>query len=68
MTAPAHAPVVSPTWTSEDAVSVARTLAAHFAEGASRRDAERILPGAELDRLAESGLLAITVPQEYGGP
>lgn len=68
MTALAHAPVVSPTWTSEDAVSVARTLAAHFAEGASQRDAERILPGPELDRLAESGLLAITVPQEYGGP
>ncbi|PUA82388.1 SfnB family sulfur acquisition oxidoreductase [Nocardioides currus] len=68
MTAVAHAPVVTPTWTSEQAVSVARTLAAHFAETASQRDAERILPGPELDRLAESGLLAITVPQEHGGP
>lgn len=63
-----QAPVANPTLTSEQAVSVARTLAGHFAEGASERDDQRILPGRELDRLSESGLLAITVPQEYGGP
>lgn len=68
MTALLHAPVANPSLTSEQAVSVARTLAGHFAEGAAQRDAERILPGRELDRLSESGLLAITVPQEYGGP
>ncbi|MCJ8150011.1 SfnB family sulfur acquisition oxidoreductase [Shinella sedimenti] len=51
----------------EDALSVARTLAAEFAGGASRRDFERALPHEELDRLSDSGLLAITVPAEYGG-
>ena len=31
------------------------------------RDAQRILPLVELNRLSESGLLAITVPAQYGG-
>ena len=49
-------PVASPSLhAASEAVSVARTLAAHFAEGAAQRDAERILPGRELDRLSESG-------------
>lgn len=51
----------------EEALAVARQLAAEFATGASRRDFERVLPYAELDRLSASGLLAITVPAEYGG-
>ena len=51
----------------EEALAVARTLAAEFAGGASRRDYERALPHEELDRLSASGLLAITVPAEYGG-
>lgn len=34
---------------------------------ASDRDAERRLPRAELDRLAASGLLAVTVPAGHGG-
>ncbi len=51
----------------EEALVVARTLAADFALTASERDRDRILPHAEMDRLAASGLLAITVPAEYGG-
>ncbi|SCW49724.1 sulfur acquisition oxidoreductase, SfnB family [Rhizobium mongolense subsp. loessense] len=51
----------------EEALAVARELAAEFSEGASKRDRERILPYRELERLAKSGLLAITVPAEYGG-
>lgn len=51
----------------EEALSVARALATEFAGGASRRDFERALPHEELDRLSGSGLLAITVPAEYGG-
>jgi SfnB family sulfur acquisition oxidoreductase len=51
----------------EEAIAVARELAAEFETGASRRDIERVLPFAELDKLSASGLLAITVPAEYGG-
>ena len=51
----------------DNTLAIARTLAADFASGASRRDYERALPHTELDRLSASGLLAITVPAEYGG-
>ena len=51
----------------QEAIAVATELAARFAEGAAQRDADRVLPGAELDELSASGLLAITVPAEYGG-
>jgi len=51
----------------EEAIEVARRLAAGFAESASRRDIERSMPYAEIDALSQSGLLAITVPSEYGG-
>ena len=63
MTGDAACPVLS----AEGAVTVAAALAADFAPGAAERDRTRALPRAELDRLAASGLLAITVPQEYGG-
>ena len=53
--------------TDEEALEVAARLAAEFAPGAAERDAQRLLPRAELDRLSESGLLAITVPRRYGG-
>lgn len=56
-----------PVLDAERAVAVARELSDRFAEGAARRDAERILPAAELDELAASGLLAITVPAALGG-
>ncbi|MFF5297076.1 SfnB family sulfur acquisition oxidoreductase [Paractinoplanes globisporus] len=53
---------------SDKALRLTAELAAAFASTAARRDAERILPAAELDRLSEAGLLAITVPASHGGP
>ncbi|WP_062213977.1 SfnB family sulfur acquisition oxidoreductase [Streptomyces sp. NBRC 109706] len=50
-----------------EALAVAAELAAEFRKGAARRDAERELPRAELDRLSASGLLAVTVPAAQGG-
>lgn len=50
-----------------EALAVAAELAAGFRKDAAERDAARRLPRAELDRLAASGLLAVTVPAEYGG-
>ncbi|BCB82914.1 SfnB family sulfur acquisition oxidoreductase [Phytohabitans suffuscus] len=56
-------PVLAPA----EAVAVAAELAAGFARDAAERDARRVLPAAELDRLSGSGLLAVTVPARYGG-
>lgn len=53
--------------TAEEAIELARGLAARFAETATERDRERRLPGPELDELSRAGLLAITVPAEHGG-
>lgn len=50
-----------------EAVAVAVSLADEFRRGAAARDAERRLPRREVDRLSASGLLAVTVPAEYGG-
>ncbi|MBF6342649.1 acyl-CoA dehydrogenase family protein [Nocardia cyriacigeorgica] len=47
--------------------AVATRLARAFAEGAAARDRNRELPYAEIDQLASAGLLAVTVPAEYGG-
>ena len=56
-----------PVLSAAEAVSVAKTLAVDFAAGAAERDRNRELPFREVDRLAGSGLLAITVPATYGG-
>ena len=56
-----------PALPADEAVRVAAALAAEFAPGAADRDRGRQLPFAEIDRLSESGLLALTVPAEYGG-
>jgi SfnB family sulfur acquisition oxidoreductase len=56
-----------PVLTAREAVTVAADLGERFAKGAADRDADRVLPVAELDELSESGLLAITVPAAYGG-
>jgi SfnB family sulfur acquisition oxidoreductase len=50
-----------------EALDVATELAIGFAGGAARRDAERWLPAAEVERLSASGLLAVTVPAAHGG-
>src|ERR1700723_24256 len=51
----------------QEALAVARELAADFAQGAAQRDRERRLPAEELDRFSGSGLWGITVPKAYGG-
>lgn len=50
-----------------DALDVATKLAAEFDAGAAARDSDRRLPEAEVSALKQSGLLALTVPVEYGG-
>jgi SfnB family sulfur acquisition oxidoreductase len=49
------------------ALAVAADLAAQFAVDASARDAERTLPNDQIRVLAQSGLLALSVPCEHGG-
>ena len=60
-------PVADRIGSDDEAIATARRLAAQFAARAAERDADRILPFTELDLLAQSGLLAITVPAQYGG-
>src|SRR6202789_3895836 len=50
-----------------EAIETEKILAAEFAIDAAKRDRERILPAAELDRFSKSGLWGITVPKAYGG-
>ncbi|MBW8482313.1 SfnB family sulfur acquisition oxidoreductase [Actinomadura parmotrematis] len=49
------------------AVEAARAFAARIAPGAVERDRTARHPAAELDDLAGTGLLAISVPREHGG-
>ena len=56
-----------PVLTASAAVTTAADLAADFAEGAADRDRNRTLPHREVERLAASGLLAVTVPRGFGG-
>jgi len=51
----------------EEALDIARSLAAGFAQQASDRDINRILPYDEVEALSQSGLLGISVPSEHGG-
>ncbi|MBA8880131.1 SfnB family sulfur acquisition oxidoreductase [Phyllobacterium myrsinacearum] len=50
-----------------EALQTAKQLAETFAKGAAERDRDRRLPYQELEILSHSGLLAITVPREFGG-
>ena len=50
-----------------EALAVAREIAPALAEGAARRDRERVLPHDELETISDAGLFAITVPKEFGG-
>ncbi|MCL4069420.1 SfnB family sulfur acquisition oxidoreductase [Pseudomonas sp. GX19020] len=52
----------------DEAIAAAQHLAADWSQKAARRDAERILPFAEIDAFSALGLGAITVPKEFGGP
>jgi alkylation response protein AidB-like acyl-CoA dehydrogenase len=49
-----------------DAVAVAERLAEQFGVEASVRDADRDLPHEQVRTLKGSGLLALSVPAEYG--
>lgn len=50
-----------------NALGVAAALSREFAEEAGVRDAERRLPHDQIKALKESGLLALSVPVEFGG-
>lgn len=52
----------------EEAIAVAKRLAADFAQGAALRDREGLLPIAEIDAYSQSGLWGINIPKAYGGP
>ena len=67
MVVPTGDPVVVPTSAAE-ALAKAREVAARIEVDAALRDRDRRLPYAEVDDLSASGLLAITVPQRFGGP
>lgn len=64
---PATARAVALVRDDADAVALASTLADEFAVDAAEREQHGILPAAEVEALSASGLLAITVPREYGG-
>ncbi|MCA1443171.1 SfnB family sulfur acquisition oxidoreductase [Ensifer sp. IC4062] len=51
----------------EEAIRVAKSLAAEFAPGAALRDREGLLPLAEIDAYSQSGLWGINVPKAHGG-
>ncbi|WP_047455505.1 SfnB family sulfur acquisition oxidoreductase [Rhizobium rhizogenes] len=51
----------------EEALQIARSLADLFAQQASDRDINRVLPYEEAEALSQSGLLGITTPSEYDG-
>jgi SfnB family sulfur acquisition oxidoreductase len=50
-----------------EALAVAKDVGDKLAAGAGVRDRERILPHDEVDQLSQAGLLAITVPRQFGG-
>ncbi|MBN9025630.1 MAG: acyl-CoA dehydrogenase family protein, partial [Rhizobiales bacterium] len=54
--------------TAAEAITAARELARLWSQTAASVDAERRIPRAELAALSRSGLLAVTVPREFGGP
>ncbi|NNG81755.1 SfnB family sulfur acquisition oxidoreductase [Acinetobacter sp. ANC 5378] len=60
----AHAHIIQ---SDAEALEIARALAEHFKINAVQRDAERLLPFEEIEAYSQSGLWAITVPNQYGG-
>src|SRR4029079_15220125 len=51
-----------------DALTTAHAVAAEVAAGAVEREINGVWPVAELHRVAESGMLCIIVPADFGGP
>ena len=64
MTAPSAADKID---SIEHALDVAERLATEFGAQAAARDADRDLPHTQVRTLKNSGLLALSVPAEYGG-
>ena len=54
--------------TPADAIAIARDFADRLAPGARDRDAQGVLPHAELEELRATGLLTLPVPAVDGGP
>jgi SfnB family sulfur acquisition oxidoreductase len=54
--------------TDAEAIKVAESVAAELGPGAAMRDRSKTAPFAGIDKFSASGLWAITVPKEYGGP
>ena len=61
---PRQVAVLSPT----AAVLTAHRLGRQLAEADGTRDRERVLPLEQVRAVADTGLLALTVPREHGGP
>jgi SfnB family sulfur acquisition oxidoreductase len=51
-----------------EAIEVAQSLAAGFAERSALRDRDREWPVQELDAFSQSGLWSLNVPKAFGGP
>jgi alkylation response protein AidB-like acyl-CoA dehydrogenase len=51
----------------QEAIAIAKELAAEFVKEDSIRDRERRLPVEEVKKFSQSGLWGIIVPKEYGG-
>ncbi|WP_181703143.1 SfnB family sulfur acquisition oxidoreductase [Chthonobacter albigriseus] len=51
----------------EEAILIAKKLAAAFAVGAAERDRDGVLPLEEIDAYSQSGLWGINIPKAYGG-
>jgi SfnB family sulfur acquisition oxidoreductase len=49
------------------AIGAARELALIFAEGAAERDRDLVVPYRQVEDLGRTGLLAITIPESFGG-
>jgi SfnB family sulfur acquisition oxidoreductase len=50
-----------------EALAVVEEVSARLAKAAVERDRERLLPYEEMELISDAGLLAVTVPEAYGG-
>jgi SfnB family sulfur acquisition oxidoreductase len=60
-------PVRSRGRTPADLVGITAEFAREFGEDASLRDRERVFPREQVDALSATGVLAVTIPEAYGG-
>ena len=67
MNVPANEIAATRIATGAEAIEIAERLARELAPGAADRDRAGKAPKAELARLAQSGLLGVTIPRSHGG-